>query len=494
MNNSTILLWKKPFFPYIMSCCQHDSTHQAKVSHMKVLKFGGSSLADEKRIAKVRDIISQEVQDDRIAVVFSAMQGVTDMLIDSARTAESGKAGFLDCLTDIRKKHVQTLEKLIGKDSRERTRENLENLFKELEEILHGVQLIRECSLRNLDLIMSFGERMCCCLVTAYLGENGLEAELIDAKEIILTNDHFGAAQVLPASYQKIKKRLDSVRKTAVIPGFIGATEEGVTTTLGRNGSDFTASLIGAGVGSASIEIWTDVDGVLSADPRCVAEAFVIPELSYQEAMELSYFGAKVIHPSTMIPAIEKDIPILIKNTFRPEAPGTLISSHAKPRSTPITGIASIEDVALVNIEGGGMIGIPGIAARILTALAGERVNIIMISQASSEHSICLVFHKRETPNVRRTLENELKEEIADGRIEQPDIRQNLGIIAVIGENMRGTPGISGRLFSSLGDEDINVQAIAQGSSERNISFVAAGEDRERALIAIHRKFLEKEP
>ena len=460
---------------------------------MKVLKFGGSSLADENRIAKVRDIIIKETRDDRIAVVFSAMQGVTDILIGSAETAESGAEGFQECLADIRKKHLKALEELIGKDSRERTRELLEHLLGELEEILHGVQLIRECSPRNLDLIMSFGERLCCCLVTAYLGENGHEAELIDAKEIILTNDHFGAAQVLPDSYQKIKKRLRSVKEIAVIPGFIGGTEEGVTTTLGRNGSDFTASLVGAGVGSESIDIWTDVDGVLSADPRCVEEAFVIPELSYQEAMELSYFGAKVIHPSTMIPATDKDIPIIIKNTFRPDAPGTIISRHAKPRATPITGIASIEDVALVNIEGGGMIGIPGIAARILTALAGERVNIIMISQASSEHSICLVFHKRETPSVRRALENELKHEIEDGGIEKPDIRQNLAIIAVIGENMRGTPGLSGRLFSSLGDENINVQAIAQGSSERNISLVTAGKDRERAITAIHRKFLEQE-
>jgi aspartokinase/homoserine dehydrogenase 1 len=371
--------------------------------------------------------------------------------------------------------------------------QTLDAQFQELTDILHGVDMIRECSKRSLDLIMSFGERMSCAIITQYLISQNMEVELFDPKQLIITNDHFGSAQVLPETYGRVKDAMGKSKRVSIVPGFIGATEDGVTTTLGRDGSDYTASLIGAGAGAEMIEIWTDVDGVLSADPRSVKNAFVIPELSYQEAMELSYFGAKVIHPSTMLPAIEKDIPILIKNTLNPERPGSLITKHSKKHKTLITGIASIENVALINIEGAGMIGIPGIAARILGTLAKALVNVVMISQASSEHSICLVFKEDESQEVRSALEKELEAELSDGRIEKLDIKKDLIILAVIGENMHGTPGISGKLFSSLGEAGINVLAIAQGSSERNISLVASGQDREKALKAIHRTFLEQQ-
>jgi len=372
---------------------------------------------------------------------------------------------------------------------------------------LHGVELIRECSPRTLDLVMSFGERLSCLLVAAYIRSRGKDAVFLDARELVVTNDSFGSAAVnFERSYQRIEARLSLVRSIAVIPGFIGATEKGVTTTIGRNGSDYTASIIGAGAHAQVIEIWTDVDGVMSADPRIVPDAFVIPRLSYEEAMELSYFGAKVIHPYAMVPAVEKSIPLLIKNSLNPSAPGTLVASAqdasggqngggasgsgvrgmGSDQGRVVTGIASISGISLVNIEGGGMMGIPGFAARIFSVLAREGVNIIMISQASSEHTICLVFRTAEGERALTALNHELTMELETRRIQRFELMRDLLVVSVIGENMAGTPGIAGRLFSSLGEAGVNVLVIAQGSSERNISFVIQEKDHVLALRTIH--------
>jgi aspartokinase/homoserine dehydrogenase 1 len=312
---------------------------------------------------------------------------------------------------------------------------------------------------------------------------------------MILTDDNFGSAVVdFEESYRRIAARLAAIPGVAVIPGFIGATTRGVTTTLGRNGSDYTASIIGAGASAELIDIWTDVDGVLSADPRLVPGAFVMPEISYEEAMELSYFGAKVIHPYTMIPAVEKRIPIRIKNSLNPAAPGTMIGAPehltGKRSDHPITGIASIEGISLVNIQGGGMIGIPGIAARIFGALAREGISIIMISQASSEHTICLVFRTEQAQRAVAALEGELAAELASKRIQGFELVSDLLIVSVIGENMRGTRGIAGRLFTALGAAGINILVIAQGSSERNISIVVEQASHALALRTIHAAFL----
>jgi aspartokinase/homoserine dehydrogenase 1 len=369
-------------------------------------------------------------------------------------------------------------------------------MFNELEEILHGVELLKECSPRTMDLVMSFGERLSCALVCGYMRQRGMPAEVVDAREMVVTDEVFGSAAVdFPKSYARIEARLSGVDGIPVIPGFVGSTEKGVTTTLGRNGSDYTASIIGAGVTADRIDIWTDVDGVLSADPRLVPEAFVIPSLSYEEAMELSYFGAKVIHPYSMIPAVEKGIPIRIKNSLNPSAPGTMISpaapsGAANSKRHPITGIATIEGISLVNIEGGGMIGIPGIAARIFGALAREGINIIMISQASSEHTICLVFRTREAERALGALSRELALELETRRIQNFQLVRDLLVVSVIGENMRGSPGIAGRLFSALGTAGVNILVIAQGSSERNISFVIEEKNHALALRTIHKAFL----
>jgi aspartokinase/homoserine dehydrogenase 1 len=458
---------------------------------VKVLKFGGSSLADGGRIREVTEVVFQAAGTDRVAVVLSAMKGVTDLLISAARAAEEGSDAFKQVLETIRGKHFDAVRVLFSPTDQAAALTPLALMCNELEEILHGVELIRECSPRTLDLVMSFGERLSCLLVAAYIRSRGKDSVLLDARELVVTNDSFGSAAVnFERSYQRIEARLSPISSIAVIPGFIGATEKGVTTTIGRNGSDYTASIIGAGAQAQMIEIWTDVDGVMSADPRIVPDAFVIPRLSYEEAMELSYFGAKVIHPYTMVPAVEKRIPLLIKNSLNPSAPGTIIASaqdaSGSHQGRAVTGIASIPGISLVNIEGGGMMGIPGFAARIFSVLAREGVNIIMISQASSEHTICLVFRTAEGERALTALNHELTMELETRRIERFELMRDLLVVSVIGENMAGTPGIAGRLFSSLGEAGVNLLVIAQGSSERNISFVIQEKDHVLALRTIH--------
>lgn len=458
---------------------------------MKTIKFGGSSVKDAERIRNVVSIIKAESEKTDVAVVLSAMKGITDALINCAKLAEKGDDSFATELEKISEKEKNTFTDLIGIDKEKDAFENLETMLNNLYEILLGVKMVKECSKRSLDLIVSFGERMNNTVTAAYMRSIGIDSEYVDTRELILTDSTYGAAKVdYKESYKRIKKRLDAISGIPVITGFIGANKEGVTTTLGRNGSDFTASIIAAASGSDIVEIWTDVDGVLSADPRCVKKAYVIPEISYQEAMELSYFGAEVIHPYTMIPAVDRDIPILIKNTLNPQAPGTIIARGIKPHDREITGIASIKNVAIVNIVGSGMIGTPGIASKVFSALADATINVIMISQASSEHSICLVFREVQANRAVKALNSKLADELKSKRIEQLVIKSGLEILSVIGDNMVGTPGIAGKIFGALGESGISIQSIAQGSSERSISFVINKEFRDTALNTVHDAFL----
>jgi aspartokinase/homoserine dehydrogenase 1 len=462
---------------------------------MKVLKFGGSSLKDAEKIRHVVSIIKDQARADRICVVLSAMRGITDDLISAARIAEAGGQGHREIIEGIRDRQVQAVSALFKESEQEKALGPLLGMCGEVGDILHGIELVKECSSRSLDLVMSFGERLNCRLVASYIESLGIQTGYFDARGIITTDDRHGSAVVdFKKSYGNIRRKLGGYKGISIVTGFIAATPSGVTTTLGRNGSDYTASIIAAGLGAESIEIWKDVDGVLSADPNSVPEAFVIDEVSYEEAMEMSFFGAEVIHPYTMIPAIEKDIPLWIKNTLNPSVRGTLIARTIKRHPHAITGIASIEKVALINIEGGGMLGIPGVASRVFSALAKAGVNIIMISQASSEHSICIVCREEQSKKALAGLKMELTRELEAKQIENFELIKNLEIVAIIGENMRGTPGISGKLFSALGDKKINVLAIAQGSSERNISFVIEGKDREKALNTVHRAFFGRKP
>jgi aspartokinase/homoserine dehydrogenase 1 len=362
----------------------------------------------------------------------------------------------------------------------------------DLKDIYHGVELVKECSMRSFDLITGFGERLSTAILAQYLVFLGHQAQAFDTSEnIIISDDNHGQAQVFfDQSYSNIQRQISSYPGIPVITGFIAVSHTGQPTTLGRNGSDFTASIVGAGLEAEKVEIWTDVDGVLSGDPRIIENTFVIDELSVEEAMELSYFGAEVIHPSTMLPIVEKNIPLWIKNTHNPAARGTLIAREIKAHNREITGVASIPGAALLNIEGGGMIGIPGFASRVFGALAKSQVNIIMISQASSEHSICVVIRQNELEQALNSLESELSEELSQKRIQAISFKKDLEIIAVIGENMRGRPGLSGKLFSALGNKDINILVIVQGSSERNISFVIQESQKNLALNTVHQAFL----
>ncbi len=456
---------------------------------MKVQKFGGSSLADGKRIKNTIKIVMDE--DANHFVVLSAIKNITNLLAEASRNAEMGKISYKTQLKEIEDLHNSVIDELFISKTHNSVFNDVRYLLSELKDILHGVELVKECSLRTKDLIMSFGERLSCTIAAAYIRSLGRNAEMIDTRDIIITDEKHGSSNVfLQESYLKIAERLSNKESILIITGFISGSKTGITTTLGRNGSDYTAAIIGAAMNTEIVEIWTDVDGVLTADPRIVKNSYVIPKLSIEEAMELSYFGAEVIHPYTLMPTIEKNIPVIIKNTLNTSAKGTVISSRQVKKERAITGIASIDNVSFINIEGGGMLGLPGIASSIFTALADAEVNIIMITQASSEHSICIVCRTFEIENAIEHLNKKLENEIKSKIINKIDIKNNLVIIAVIGENMKGMIGISGQLFSSLGDNSINILAIAQGSSDRNISFVIDNKDKNLALNIIHSTFI----
>ena len=456
-----------------------------------VVKFGGSSLANSERLRQAMQVARTRLADGGV-MVCSAMGGTTDVLIAAAREAATG-SDVRERVEGIRARHVAVVRDLCPPRGQAAILTELQLLLAELDEVLHGVSLLHECSPRTLDLVMSFGERLSTTVATRLLADLGVETRLLDARELIRTDAGHGNATVqFDATYRRVREALQPLSGiVCVVPGFIGATADGVTTTLGRDGSDYTASLIAAALDAGELQIWTDVDGVLSADPRHVPEAFVIGQLSYQEAMEMSYFGARVIHPYTMVPVVERAIPIRIRNTLQPQRPGTRVTDQPSGAERAITGIASVDSIALVNVEGGGMLGMRGTAARVLGALARAEVNVMMISQASSEHSICLVLDDAGADAALAALRSELALELETRRIDTFDLRRELAIVAIIGENMRGTPGIAGKLFGALGAEGINVLAIAQGSSERNISLVVTAADERRALQVIHSAFLK---
>jgi bifunctional aspartokinase / homoserine dehydrogenase 1 len=464
---------------------------------MKVLKFGGSSVADPERIRSVVAIVLAAAKRDRIVVVVSAFQGVTNQLLQCAHLAEKGRSEYQKLFAQIAQKHREAINTLIKKSDRRQTLAILEERLKELEDVLHGMSLLRDCPPRALDLTASFGERLSTMIIAAYLQQSH-HAEPVDARQFIVTDDQFTRASVLfDQTNRKIRSyfnRLQQKSRRVVIPvvtGFIGSTEDGRTTTIGRNGSDYTAAIVGAALKASVIEIWTDVDGILSADPRAVPTAFVLPQMSYEEAMELSYFGAKVLHPATIAPAVAKKIPIIIKNTFHPDAPGTLISEGVENWEGVAKGITSVDEIALLSLRGMGMVGVPGTAERLFRALASHHVNVILISQASSEHTICFAVVKSDLAHARRAVAEEFRFEL-QSKLTSLDERPNQTIVAIVGEGMKGSPGVSGKVFQALGRNNVNVSAIAQGASERNISFVIDSIQGNRALNVIHEAFFEK--
>ena len=467
-----------------------------KYSSMRVLKFGGSSLATVNRIRDVGRIVLGEARREPLIVVVSAFQGVTNQLLECARLAEKGDRKHEVVWQKIAARHRSAVDDLLGKRAAARVRSQVDAMLSALRDTLHGIQLLGHCPPQTLDLTASFGERLAALIVSAYFGRSG-PARCVDARQFIITDDHFTKANVVFGKTNRAVRqyfgKLGKVRRRTPIPvvtGFIGSTSDGRTTTIGRDGSDYTAAIIAAALAADLIEIWTDVDGVLSADPKAVAPAFVLPQITHEEAMELSYFGAKVLHSAAIAPAVAKRIPLLIKNTFRPEAPGTLISRSGGEGEELAKGISSIDGLTLLTLRGLSMVGVPGIAERLFRALASRGVNVILISQASSEHTICFAVRQTDAPAAGAAVRHEFRFELQH-HLTSLDEKPDQAIIAVVGDEMKGHPGVSGKVFGALGRHNINITAIAQGASERNISCVVDAKQQTRALNIIHQTFFE---
>jgi len=466
---------------------------------MKVLKFGGTSVGNPERVSGVLKILADRISTEkRMSVVFSAYAGITDQLIRLGTSAAQSNAAYSQVFKDLEQRHLEMVKALISVKNQSGVLAAVKISLNELEEILQGVYLVKELTAKTLDYIMSFGERLSTFTISEALKDRGLANTYIDSRNIIKTDNNFGRARVHFKETLACINKYISARQTSaagataglfVITGFIGSTSNNETTTLGRGGSDYSASIIGAALHAEEIEIWTDVDGVLTADPGKVKNAFPIDYLTYEEAMEMSHFGAKVIYPPTMQPALNKNIPLRVKNTLNPDFNGSVISKQKKASSYLIKGISSIDEIALVQIQGSGLIGIAGIAGRVFSALAREKINVILISQASSEHSICLAIRPEHQQLARKALEEEFRYEIKAKEVSDISIENDLTILAVVGENMRHTRGIAGKVFKSLGNNNINISAIAQGSSELNISMVIASKDEVKALNVLHEAF-----
>lgn len=458
---------------------------------MRVLKFGGSSVSTPDRIKGVFKILkSYYSAGEKFTVVFSAFGGATDSLLKMGKLASERNSQYKELLAEFRARHENALRQLVKGPSLKAALVKLNEKHDFLEDVLNGVFLVKEASPRTLDYIVSFGERSSNFIIATALNEQGVPARYLDARQIIQTDDKFGGANVdQKVSFGKIQNHYRQNPEIQIVTGFIGATPEGVTTTLGRGGSDYTAAIIAAALDAKEIEIWTDVDGVLTADPRKVPKAFTIPVLTYAEAMEMSHFGAKVIYPPTLQPALQKGIPLRIKNTFKPDFPGTYVSKEKSKHERAVTGISSIGNVALLTLQGGGMFGVPGIAARLFGSLAEAGISVILITQGSSEHSITFAVSPDLAQKAKKQVEEAFAYELEKSRIEPVKIESDLSVVAIIGENMRYRPGIAGRMFQALGKNGINVVAIAQGSSELNISVVVSSADEAKAMNALHEAF-----
>src|SRR3989344_3945541 len=460
---------------------------------VKVLKFGGTSMASSESIRQVISILKKHQRGmNTAAVSVAAMGGVTDQLIKIARLAAAKDESYEALLAELKRRHIETVRTLVRRKNRKQAVANIRPLLGYLEGVIKGTRLVREISPGALDYVMSCGERLSAHILTEALLDRGVPCEYLNARTLITTHDNFGAASVdFELTNRNIKKHFKTHKRLQVVTGFIASTRDKKTTTLGRGGSDYTASIFGAALRAKVIEIWTDVSGVMTADPRKVRTALPIAGMTYNEAVEMSYFGAKVIHPPTIRPAQEKNIPLLIKNTFEPEARGTIVRRKAEKiqDGALAKGISSINDIAMLQVEGSALPRLRGAAGRIFAALAENRINVILITQASSQHSVSFAVAPQDADHARKSIETEFRFERESGLIDDISIRRDLSIIAIVGEGMRENTGTAGRLFDTLGKNGINVVAIAQGSSELNISVVVEKSDETKALNAIHTGF-----
>jgi aspartokinase/homoserine dehydrogenase 1 len=458
---------------------------------MKVLKFGGTSVGSVASIQTLLNILSDEVKnEEKPVVILSAMGGVTNLLASMAEDAANG-SDFTAALAELEKRHFDVVKNLLTVQNQNPAFTRLKIHFNQLEELLQGVLTLRELTPKTRDQVLSYGERCSTIMVSKIAAQHFKEVLFVDASEVIKTDSAFGQAKVNTELSELLIRNLYEANKGKMlfVTGFIAGNDVGQTTTLGRGGSDYTAAIFGAALNAKEIQIWTDVNGMMTADPRMVKKAFSLTELTYTEAMELSYFGAKVIYPPTMIPAFLKKIPIVIKNTFEPEFEGTVIRHDCKASALPIKGISSINNISILNLEGSGMVGKSGFSGRLFSLLAREQINIILITQSSSEHSITFAVQPQDTERAKLVIEQEFELELLAKKLEHLVIEKNLAILAVVGENMKQTPGMSGKLFHALGRNGVNVRAIAQGSSEYNISVIISANDLSKALNAVHDAF-----
>lgn len=463
---------------------------------MQVLKFGGSSVGSAEAIAKVIAIVTESIKKEPTIVVVSAMSGVTDQLLMLAQSASQGNEAYKTIIQNIEQKHLDAVRALLPIQQQSGTLSMVKQLLNELESNCEGLFMLRELSMRMQDKIISYGEILSSKIISASFESKGIKQQWVDSRNLIKTDSkYFNAIVNKELTDSTIQQYFAAKENTGfdvyMAPGFIASDKDGNTTTLGRGGSDYTGAIYAAALKASALEIWTDVSGMMTADPRMVTNAKEIPQISYQEAMELSHFGAKIIYPPTIQPVMYQNIPVWIKNTFEPNHPGTIIENHSPKDDNFIRGISSIKDLCLLSLEGAGMVGIPGFSKRLFDALAKKLINVILITQSSSEHSICVGVNVQDAHQAKLAVDAEFEQEINTQKVEPLIIEKDLSIIALVGEQMRNHPGVSGKMFGVLGRNGINVRAIAQGSSEKNITAVIASADVKKAINVLHEEFFE---
>lgn len=465
---------------------------------MQVLKFGGSSVAHAENINKVIDIVQKATINGRTVVVVSALSGVTDLLLQAASLAAAGSEDYKEKLKIIEQKHLDAVKQLIPVINQSHLLSLVKKACNEMEDICNGILLLQELTARTNDRMASYGEWLSSQIIAAAFQAKGFQAFWVDTRELIITDSNYTAAGVdFSVTNQKITEYFHARKDNLfILPGFIAKDSSGITTTLGRGGSDYTAAILAAALDASVLQIWTDVSGMMTADPRLTTHAKIISQISYQEAMELSHFGAKVIYPPTLQPVMGKNIPVYIKNTFSPDDAGTRIHNGEVKATTEkdnslVSGISSISNITLISLEGSGMIGIPGFSKRLFEALSNEKINVILITQSSSEHSICVAVDSNASHRAKQAVDAMFANEIALQKVAPLIIETNLSIVALVGEQMKNHTGISGRMFHALGKNGVNIRAIAQGSSEKNISAVIAAADVKKAINVLHEEFFE---
>ncbi|MFN8252919.1 MAG: bifunctional aspartate kinase/homoserine dehydrogenase I [Ferruginibacter sp.] len=460
---------------------------------MQVLKFGGSSVASAENISKVTAIVKQKITAGKTAVVVSALGGITDLLLQCAQLAADGSENYKNSIQELEQRHLQTVKDLIPVTQQSSVLSLVKKLCNEIEDICNGIFLLGELSARTRDKMVSYGELLSSQIIAAKFKSEGLAVEWKDSRELIITDSNFGAAAVdFAATNNHVSNYFHQHQEALfLLPGFIASDANGTTTTLGRGGSDYTAAILAGAVNAGSLEIWTDVSGMMTADPRIVTNYKLIPSISYQEAMELSHFGAKVIYPPTIQPVMSKNIPVWVKNTFAPGDEGTVIQNESTKNGSAVRGISSINKISLLSLEGSGMVGIPGFSKRLFEALANHKINVILITQSSSEHSICVAVDAVNASVAKTAVDAAFAWEIETKKVEPLIVENDLAVIAVVGDSMKSHTGIAGRMFGALGRNGVNIRAIAQGSSERNISAVIALADVNKGVNVLHEAFFE---